>query len=401
VPSSTEACDGLDNDCDALTDEGFSNVDGDPLADCVDPDDDNDGAGDAADCLPLDATAFGSPGEVMNVSVTNSPTTVVTYSTQNIGSGTRYQIVSGLMSRLRVTQTFNEDFCVAGSFSGGSWNDSRPNPPSREGWFYMIRAVNGCGNGTFGGPLIDQPRPANACPSGIVDADIDGSPSDLDCNDADPNVSPLRIEICDGVDNNCVNGIDDGNPGGGLACGSNVGVCQFGTTQCQSGSIACVGGVQPSAEICDSLDNDCDGAPDDGFPDTDGDTLDDCADLDDDNDGAFDVADCAPLDAGAFGIPVEVQTLSVSGAAPTQVSWPMQTIGAATQYDVATGSFGSLGHVTFPAGACLGTSPSSPMIDSRTGPSLGQAYYYMVKSRNVCGPGTYGTAARDTQPACP
>ena len=58
-PNSTpEVCDGLDNDLDGTTDEGFTNFDGDSMADCVDPDDDNDGFSDteenAAGSNPLD-----------------------------------------------------------------------------------------------------------------------------------------------------------------------------------------------------------------------------------------------------------------------------------------------------------------------------------------------------------
>ena len=47
--STPEVCDGADNDLDGQTDEGFLNTDGDALANCVDPDDDNDGLYDSID----------------------------------------------------------------------------------------------------------------------------------------------------------------------------------------------------------------------------------------------------------------------------------------------------------------------------------------------------------------
>jgi dipeptidyl aminopeptidase/acylaminoacyl peptidase len=47
--STPEVCDGIDNDLDGTADDGFVNTDGDALANCIDPDDDNDGLHDAID----------------------------------------------------------------------------------------------------------------------------------------------------------------------------------------------------------------------------------------------------------------------------------------------------------------------------------------------------------------
>ena len=71
-------------------------------------------------------------------------------------------------------------------------------------------------------------------------------------------------EICNGLDDNCVNGVDEGNPGGGVACDTGLlGVCAAGTTECQSPNLVCVQNTMASAEICDTLaDENCDGSVD-------------------------------------------------------------------------------------------------------------------------------------------
>ena len=69
-----------------------------------------------------------------------------------------------------------------------------------------------------------------------------------------------QAETCNNVDDNCNGVIDDMPAGAGGSCGqTDVGACSFGTFQCQAGSLVCVGAVNPQPETCNGIDDDCDG----------------------------------------------------------------------------------------------------------------------------------------------
>ena len=75
-------------------------------------------------------------------------------------------------------------------------------------------------------------------------------------------------ELCNGLDNNCDGTVDSGNPGGGIPCDSGLpGVCAAGVTVCSGGSLSCEANIAPGdrVERCNGLDDNCDGTVDTGF----------------------------------------------------------------------------------------------------------------------------------------
>jgi hypothetical protein len=108
---------------------------------------------------------------------------------------------------------------------------------------------------------------AGKCQMGTCDSGFaDINKSDTDGCEYQCPVFPTKAEECSGKDDDCDGAIDEGLPGTGETCDtSGKGECKTGTTKCSGGSIQCVANNQPSQEICDSKDNDCDGVVDNGF----------------------------------------------------------------------------------------------------------------------------------------
>ena len=86
------------------------------------------------------------------------------------------------------------------------------------------------------------------------DDDCDGQIDEI------PGCPPCLPEICDGKDNDCDGKVDDSPLFVGLPCGASVGQCKAGKWVCDAAtkSLSCAGGTGPSKEICDGKDNNCD-----------------------------------------------------------------------------------------------------------------------------------------------
>src|SRR5262249_12679627 len=72
---------------------------------------------------------------------------------------------------------------------------------------------------------------------------------------------PGTVELCNNADDDCDGAIDEDLQ---RPCGSSVGICTPGTGTCSAGVWSQCTGTGPQTEVCNGLDDDCDGVTD-GF----------------------------------------------------------------------------------------------------------------------------------------
>jgi hypothetical protein len=327
-PGQIEACNGIDDDCDGAVDEGFADTDGDGLNDCVDPDDDNDGTPDDLDCAPTVASMSAIPGEVLGDLVTAvGATTRVSW--DGVPESNIYNLYRGHV--VLAEGWTSSTICLLPETPESIYDDAEVPAPGAL-FYYLETATNLCGEGTPGSGTDGAARPLpEPCPSQGLDSDADGladildncplhanpgqedrdgdgrgdvcdncpdldNPTqrdrdlngvgdhcqdgdgdgftaDLDCDDTRADVYPGAAELCNGLDDDCDGSVDEGFQTG-QPCTAGVGSCQrSGFRLCSEDGLGTVCSAvpgEPSPETCNELDDDCDGAVDEDF-DQDGD----------------------------------------------------------------------------------------------------------------------------------
>jgi len=113
--------------------------------------------------------------------------------------------------------------------------------------------------GNPGGGAACDGTDGDLCPEGTIVC----TSGALVCNDA----TGTTVETCNGLDDNCNGQIDEGNPGGGATCdGSDSDACKEGTFTCTGGVLVCSDTSGNNVESCNGVDDDCDGLTDEGNP---------------------------------------------------------------------------------------------------------------------------------------
>jgi hypothetical protein len=283
-----ESCNGLDDDCDGLTDESFPDFDGDLAANCVDKDDDDDGVPDVEDNCPLDTFIDrvdndgdgmgdscdpdddndGIPDEYDNCQFVAN-TSQVNLDNDPLGDACDWD--------MDADGDANEDDCSpadpdqnAGAMENCDGIDNNCDGNVDEGYgdmdedgvadcIDMVDDMDDVDEPDDNCPLVNNPGQEDADGDGMGDAcdsddDNDGDPDGSDCAPLDSSVYHGALELCNGVDNDCSGWSDDGeaseicddqNLCTDDSCDQEAGLCTFEASDCDDADPCTVDVCEP------------------------------------------------------------------------------------------------------------------------------------------------------------
>lgn len=242
--------DGLGDACDVGDSDGDGIADRDDPCPAVHGDDadrDGDGVGDACDICPRDADPLQADADADGIG--NACEVPGDDDSDGVPDG------ADNCPRVANIDQADRDHDGVGDLCDGCPDLVDPEQPDSDG--------DGFGDGCD----VCPDRPARG--SDHEDLDGDGLPACAgDCADDEPSASPGRPELCDGIDNDCDDRLDEGYQGVGQPCSIGVGECRAeGHIVCapDGASTVCDGIMgRPRPEFCDAIDNDCDGSVDEG-----------------------------------------------------------------------------------------------------------------------------------------